>query len=163
MNQSKENLKVPFSDFCDALGLDDEERDSDHGFALKFGALVTIGREDFILPQKFSKASAKRNNEIYSEAKEVGYIGNAVMSVRTCLLSLSNLTFLIEYVLGMTSYSDTITSTPELRSAVLSMLADREEIHDCLIKAYEHLLQLTIAEAEKTKSTKSPIAKCLKQ
>jgi len=163
MNQSKDNLKVPFSDFCDALRLDDEERDSDHSLALKFGALVTIGREDFISPQKFSKASAKRNNEIYSEAKEVGYIGNAVMSVRTCLLSLSHLTFLIEYVLGMTPYSDTITSTPELRSAVLSMLADRREIQDCLIKAYEYLLQLTIAEAEKTKSTKSPIAKCIKQ
>jgi hypothetical protein len=160
---SKYEYKVSFEHCKEALGWNLEDGETKLNIALKNDAMISLQDEVFLFPEGISRAYADRADEMFNESKEANCIGNALLSVRSCLLALHDLVFFTDYVFGATEYTDTIPPLPELRSVVSNLLADRKRIQDRLMDLYELLLNLTIAEAEESDSSESPVANCIKQ
>jgi len=156
-------FKIPFDHCKSALGWDSEDSKTMLNLARKNDALITLLEEVFLLPEDISRAYADRADEMLNESKEVGRIGNAFLSIRSCLLMLGGLTFFIDYVFGVTPYSDKIPSIPEMKSVISNLLADRKRIQDRLIDLYDLLLDFTITEAEESGSSKSPILRYIER
>ena len=159
----KFEYKIPFEHCKTALGWDSEDCEIKLSIATENDATISLKEEVFLFPEGISRAYADRADEMLNESIEANYIGNALLSVRSCLWALHELVFFTDYVFGATDYTDTIPPLPELRSVVSNLLADRKRIQNRLMDLYELLLDLTIAEAEKSGSSKSPVAECIKQ